>query len=179
MHYTRFKRHGSPHVRLKNNHPEPTEKLLATRVPDRPAGQCWLWRGSKDGKGYGQINRQGRVMRAHRFVYEYFRGPIDPDLVLLHACDNGMCVNPEHLTPGTHSENHADMVRKGRNSRGEKHRAAKLTELQVMEARRKYATGNYAQTQLAREYGLTQVPMRQLLLGITWKHLPLVEGKAS
>jgi len=97
----------------------------------------------------------------------------------MHSCDNPPCVNPEHLTPATDAENLADMARKGRSARGSKHRAAKLTEAQVMEARRKYATGSYTLAMLASEYGLTLTPVSQLIRGVTWKHLPLVEKRAA
>lgn len=56
---------------------------------------------------------------------------------------------------------------------------AKLTESTVMEIRRKYATGEYKQSDLANEYGLTPTPMSQLLRGITWKHLPVLANGGS
>ena len=60
---------------------------------------------------------------------------------------------------------------------GSRHGASKLTEAQVMEARHKYATGRYTLTTLANEYCLTLTPMSQLIRGVTWAHLPLVEDE--
>jgi HNH endonuclease len=78
---------------------------------------CWEWRGSRNENGYGIVNvrRQGAEnARAHRVVYELAVGPIPEGLVLRHSCDNPPCVNPEHLTPGTHADNSQDMVERGR-----------------------------------------------------------------
>jgi HNH endonuclease len=34
---------------------------------------------------------------AHRWSYEYFKGPMPTDLVTDHLCRNPICVNPIHL----------------------------------------------------------------------------------
>lgn len=60
-------------------------------------------------------------------------------------------------------------------AKGSRHHGAKLTEAVVIEIRQKYATGRYKQSDLAAEYGLTPTPMSQLVRGVTWKHLPILE----
>jgi hypothetical protein len=88
------------------------ERLLAKTAfelhPDPTLGFCWLWTGSVDGKGYGQIRRGRRsegLARTHRIGYELLVGPIpdghEPD----HRCRRHRCWNPEHLEPITHREN--------------------------------------------------------------------------
>lgn len=52
--------------------------------------------------------------KAHVFSYLAFKGKYRAGRVLLHACDNPRCVNPDHLKPGTQSQNVRDCVRKGR-----------------------------------------------------------------
>ena len=184
MHYVRVQRHGSPHIRLSNGKPTTVPQLMEKYVPHRPENECWVWQGGLDKSGYGVTNamrptgRRG-PSRAHRVIYEALVGPIPAGKLLMHSCDNPPCVNPAHLRPGTDAENLADMAAKGRSARGSKHRAAKLDEPTVMEIRRKYATGKYQQRDLAIKYGLTPTPMSQLLRGITWKHLPLVERDAA
>ena len=67
-------------------------------------GFCWLWRGSVNNCGYGQVNLKG-VKPAHRAVYELLVGPIPKGLQLDHLCHVRLCVNPDHLEPVTKSEN--------------------------------------------------------------------------
>lgn len=44
-------------------------------------------------------------MPAHRWIYEYERGPIEPGRDLDHLCRVRSCVNPDHLEPVTRQEN--------------------------------------------------------------------------
>ena len=61
---------------------------------------------------------------ASRYAYELWRGFIPVGMFVCHTCDNPPCCNPEHLFTGTHDDNMADKVAKGRQSRGDTHAAA-------------------------------------------------------
>lgn len=62
---------------------------------------CWEWQGTRR-NGYGVMRRGGtnnHRIAAHRFAWEFFRGPIPDGLVIDHLCRNTGCVNPAHLEP--------------------------------------------------------------------------------
>ena len=60
-------------------------------------------------KGYG---------KAHRYIYETFRGSIPDGVFVCHSCDNPRCVNVKHLFLGTPLDNMIDKVVKGRQTFG-------------------------------------------------------------
>jgi hypothetical protein len=56
-------------------------------------------------------------------------GPVPPGMIVMHWCDNPACYNDLHLTLGTHADNAADKVAKGR-------QPTKLTIEQIQAIRR-------------------------------------------
>jgi hypothetical protein len=79
---------------------------------------CWLWRAAFDSDGYGKFQYPGPdgqvYVRAHRWAYEHFVGPIPVGHVVMHRCDTPSCVNPDHLDVGTPLQNNDDKLAKGR-----------------------------------------------------------------
>lgn len=94
-------------------------KRFLEKVKPSESG-CIEWIGAKTRGGYGNfsawfVDRGARSMiRAHVFSYLYHHGDIKLGNIIMHSCDNPACVNPEHLSQGTHSENNIDMKKKGR-----------------------------------------------------------------
>lgn len=66
---------------------------------------CHLWTAYIMPNGYGRF-AYPRGSLAHRFAYELAVGPIPDGLQIDHLCRVRCCVNPAHLEPVTHNENH-------------------------------------------------------------------------
>jgi len=133
---------------------------------------CWLWRGARDGGGYG-ICSDGprRKSKAHRVAWELYRGPIPAGVFVRHVCDNRLCVNPDHLILGDHWDNMRDMVDRGQSPHGEKHWCSKVTERAVRAMRDEYATGHTSIRKLAEKHGISRMTVHAILNRQTWRHI--------
>lgn len=76
---------------------------------------CIIWKGTKWSQGrYGKDEIDGKSMGAHRAAWIRAKGAIPNGLVVCHKCDNGLCVNVDHLFLGTPKDNMQDCLHKGR-----------------------------------------------------------------
>lgn len=139
-----------------------------TKVYPCPITGCWLWGGANVEKGYGIITGIKGSQYAHRIMFAAVNGFL-PDHVC-HSCDTPWCVNPDHLFPGDAAINNADMRRKGRHGRGERARAAVLTDATVAEIIRMKNT-DVSQYAVADRFGVTQTTISMIWSGRIWKHL--------
>ena len=80
--------------------------------------ECWRWKASLNSNGYGQFRVGAKNVIAHRYSFFLENGFYPP--VVMHACDNPLCMNPSHLMAGTQALNMADMNAKGRNGHAKK-----------------------------------------------------------
>lgn len=150
---------------------------LQSRLDERTrkTKTCWLWIGAKASGGYGSFSLKVDrylyfMLNAHVMAWILANDAI-PDLHVLHTCDNRLCVNPKHLWLGTHAENMADKMEKGRHPRGSQFGHAKLDEEDVrviLEERKAGVT----QRTLAELYGVTAQTISGIDRGLTWKHVP-------
>lgn len=131
---------------------------------------CWLWTAGCTGLGYGAFWIEGKQVLAHIVAYKGLRGTVAPGLILRHSCRNKHCVNPEHLTPGTHKENQADRRRDGTMNLGETHPKTFLTADQVRQIRELCAHGEQ-QRPVAALFGTTQATVQRIVARKVWKHI--------
>lgn len=102
-----------------SNNPELLTRLLAQTKPAKKG--CLEWTGFRRKNGYGMTHVKGlRQSATHRLMYMAAHGPIPHGLVVMHACDNPPCINPRHLSVGTHTENLRQSVAKGRHHEARK-----------------------------------------------------------
>lgn len=147
---------------------------------ERPKGGCWEWKASKDGHGYGLIQRGGygrkyggKSIRAHRVSWMLHNGMIPDRLCVLHKCDNTSCVNPNHLFLGTKADNAHDRDDKGRHVafHGEGHPMSKLTNENIKSIRHLFAIKKYNGVQLAKMYNISHCTAYRIINRVIWKHI--------
>lgn len=176
---------------------------------------CWPWTGFLNEKGYGRFSLEPdwQTIAVSRFALEQRLGrPIPKKLMALHTCDNPPCARNDgaegtyevngvvhvrfgHLFLGTNADNMADMVSKGRGTRGrfnersrimgdrngsrlhpecqvrgERHGSAKLTETQVREIRER-AANSELQSFLAHEFGVSDSTIWKIVKRQKWQHV--------
>jgi len=165
---------------------------------ERTSG-CWLWTGRKSADGYGEFTSKGKVVRAHRFVYELTKEAIPPGHLVCHHCDNPSCIRPEHLFLGLPRDNSLDMKLKGRAARGDRNgsrhffrspewrqrfsenqkkvavkgelvNTAKLTKESVRQIRAAHDRGE-SKRALASAFGVHRSQVSRVMLRQAWRHV--------
>ena len=148
-----------------------TRCQIMSRVSVSASG-CFEWTGSiLPVGGYGCVRINGRTCRAHIVSWEIHNNTKVPaGLFVLHECDNPKCVNPKHLRVGTAKQNMEDASKRGRLPRGEKSVRAKLTERNVIEIRKRLASGEIRRT-IAADFGVGIGAIDEIAWGNNWAWL--------
>lgn len=79
------------------------ERRFLSKVEIVTESGCWIWMDAVH--KYGQFCFDNKRTLAHRFAYEFYKGPIPQGLQIDHLCRVQSCVNPHHLEAVTSREN--------------------------------------------------------------------------
>jgi hypothetical protein len=148
---------------------DPMVRFDAQHTPEPNSG-CFLWTGYLAPNGYGELRIDGSKMSAHRASWVLHRGQIPGGMFVCHKCDNRACVNPDHLFLGTQKDNMRDAASKGRmnpNQKGERNRAAKLKQDDVLFIRKSSERG----VALALRFNVSQALVTMIRKGRVWNHI--------
>jgi hypothetical protein len=138
------------------------------RYVDKNPDGCWLWTGSTTPDGYGQFNNGGKILLAHRYLYQHYNGSIETGLEVRHKCRSRSCCNPEHLELGTRTENQRDRYRDGTDNTGTRNPFSKLTEQQVIQIRQRPTEKRRL---LADEFNVSVRTIYAVINRELWKHI--------
>jgi len=137
---------------------------------------CWEWTGSTT-SGYRSIQSVSarRPLYAHRVSFAIHFPNVDlTKKLVLHRCDNRLCVRPDHLFVGSSADNARDAWAKGRSvpppnpPKGEAHHSAKLTKATVESIRARLHSGERV-IDLAVEFNVSRSSIYKIKRGKTWK----------
>lgn len=91
---------------------EQNEKLrfkLRTHIDENG---CWIWEGcirKSHNYKFPWVTFRKQQMNGARAVWIAHFGEVPGDLMVLHRCNNSICMNPAHLYLGTHADNMRDL----------------------------------------------------------------------
>lgn len=101
-HYSKWRLYGDP---LKGR-PTYASADEAFQAKTEWVGECLIWTGFVNSKGYGRFSFGGKSIAPHRYAWELQHGKIPAGMVIDHEdhCDPACC-NVEHLRLATSRQN--------------------------------------------------------------------------
>lgn len=145
----------------------PAKKTVEYRIDENGCHICTSHKTNSD--GYPLANYGGVLWRLNRRIYHEANGDIPKGIVIRHACDNRLCINIEHLIPGTITDNNIDRKLRGRNRNqsGENNNMNKLIESSAIEILK----SDLPRSKLAKMFGVCRQTIDMIKTGKRWAHL--------
>lgn len=133
------------------------------------ASGCWEWTRAKSAGGYGLLYADGKIVRASRFSYSKYKGPIPTGAYVLHTCDNRLCVKPVHLFLGTAKSNAQDREDKGRGRKDRRNNGTtKITGEDAAQVRHLRKTTRMTLAEIGALVGLRRSQVGNIVRGTCW-----------
>lgn len=135
------------------------------------ADKCWEWLAGRRADGYGVITYRSIAFGSHRAAWSLRHRRTPGKRLVMHKCDNPICVNPSHLCVGTHLDNYRDSERKGRrvNVGGERNGNSRLAEADVRRIR--LLSTSQSMKSIARVYGVAASTIERIVHRRRWRHV--------
>lgn len=114
--------------------------------------ECLIWPIGRYANGYGAMSLDGVSYYAHRYMCELAHGPAPTGHEAAHSCGNGHggCVNPQHLSWKTPSENQRDRNAHGTNGKRPSWRLTREQRDEIAALK-----GTITQREIAARYGVS------------------------
>lgn len=67
-------------------------------------GDCWEWTGCYSKTGHPCTRHDGKMVLVRRLMAQLAGKPITPSIKVIPCCENGRCINPDHIVVRTHRQ---------------------------------------------------------------------------
>lgn len=137
---------------------------------------CLMWPFGSKLHGYGQMSHLGVRYYAHRLMCELAHGaPPSPLHEAAHSCGRGHegCVNPQHLSWKTKSENLLDCRQHGTQVRSKFGIGGRLNAEIAQQIRE--LKGVKLQREIAEQFNVSESTVSDIWLGRTWTREPKIK----
>lgn len=116
MHNSRKRRHGTPTPAIMRASPGELGRWLDEHLAGEPTDECMLWPFACDTSGYPRRKDPeiGPLVTHQVLVRTQRPRPTAPNDIALHSCDTPACLNPRHLSWGSHQRNAVERELRGR-----------------------------------------------------------------
>ena len=128
--------------------------------------------------GYQGVQIYGEHRLVHRLVLEAFVGPCPDGMEAAHNNGNPADNHLVNLRWATPTDNQADRIIHGTDSRGEKHGQHKLTAQNIADIIQLTDSGA-SRAVIGRQFGIHPSTVRRIAKGLAWKHINPRSGLRS